>query len=446
MCSIRETFGQIERHLLQNRYACAGCLFRMQGETFSMGSLRILGSLVLIGVLTFVVPPPACRILAQQTSAQPTTVTRLVGSVVSVKGQSLTVKPDSGQPTTVTVADSARMLGTMPGARTIAGAKPIHLTDLAVGDRVLVAMHPAADGSGPTATLVIAMRGTDIAKEHQAEEADWQRRGVGGIVKSVDTAAGTVTITHVDTTVTIHATPKTVIRMYEPGSIKFSDTKVTTLDQIHPGDQLRARGDQSADGTKMQAEEIVAGSFRNIAGSVISTDAAANTLTVTDFKTKKPVVIHMNADSQLHKLDPTMAQAIATLLKASSSGHQARDGNAHVGEPAQASAPATTSAAAQPASGQVSTEASVGHHGGSVSQMLQRAPAIQLADLHHGDAVMIVATQVAPGSLTACTLLAGVEPILSASPSAGQNLFSASWSLGGQGGGGAGGGETSGQP
>ncbi len=67
--------------------------------------------------------------------------------------------------------------------------------------------------------------------------------------------------------------------------------------------------------------------------------------------------------------------------------------------------------------------------------MLQRTPIIQLADLHHGDAVMIVATQVAPGSLTACTLLAGVEPILDAS--AGQSLFSASWNLGGQGGGGA---------
>jgi hypothetical protein len=72
--------------------------------------------------------------------------------------------------------------------------------------------------------------------------------------------------------------------------------------------------------------------------------------------------------------------------------------------------------------------------------MLQRTPVIQLVNLHRGDAVMVVATQGAPGSLTACTLLAGVEPILSASPSAGQNLFSASWSLGGQSTGGAGGG------
>lgn len=402
-----------------------------------MDSLRFLGSLILIGGLTGIVPTSACSILAQQTSTQPATASHVVGSVVSVKGQSLTVKPDSGPPTTVTVADSARVLETTPGAKTVAGAKPIHLTDLAVGDRVLVAMHPAADGSGSNATLVIAMREADIAKEHQAEEADWQRRGIGGIVKSVDAAAGTVTISHLNTTVTMHATPKTVIRIYEPGSIKFTDTKVSTLDQIQPGDQLRARGDRSTDGGEMQADEIVAGNFLNLAGSVISSDPAANTLTVKDFKTKKPVVIHMNADSQLHKLDPKMAEAIAARLKASS-GHEAPGGHGRAGGAAHASPSATPSSTPQPAAGQVAAQAGEGRAGGNISQMLQRAPIILLPDLHRDDAVMIVATQGAPGSLTACTLLAGVEPILEAS--AGQSLFSASWSLGGQGGGGGGGG------
>jgi len=400
-----------------------------------MGSLRFLGSLVLIGGLTCLLPSPACSILAQQTSPQPATATHVVGSVVSVKGQSLTVKPDSGPPTTVTVADSARVLETTPGAKTVAGAKPIHLTDLAVGDRVLIAMHPAADGSGSSATLVVAMREADIAKEHQAEEADWQQRGVGGIVKSVDAAAGTVTIAHLNTAVTIHTTPKSVIRLYEPGSIKFSDTKVSTLDQIQPGDQLRARGDRAADNGEMQADEIVAGNFRNIAGSVISTDTAANTLTLKDFKTKKPVVIQMNADSQLHRLDAKVAQTIASRLQPSSD-HEARGGHDHAGAAAHASSSAAPSATPQPAAGHAAAQADEGRPGGNISQMLQRAPIILLPDLHRGDAVMIVATQGAPGSLTACTLLAGVEPILEAS--AGQSLFSASWSLGGQGGGGGG--------
>lgn len=429
-----------------------------------MGSLRFLWStvcstvcsIVLIGGLTSVLPPTACTLLAQQTGTQPAGVSRLVGSVVSIQGQSITIKPDSGPPATVTVADSARILETMPGAKTIAGATPIHLTDLAVGDRVLVAMRPAADGSAPTATTVIAMREADIAKEHQAEEADWQRRGIGGIVKTIDAASGTLTISRSTRTVTIHATPKTVVRRYDPGSIKFTDTKVATLDQIQPGDQLRARGDRNADGTEMQAEEIVAGSFRNIAGAVVSSDAAASTVTVTDFATKKPLVIHINGDSQMHKLPAMMAQAIAARFKPANSGHApggpgAGAHNARGRDATHAPSTATPSGATQPTptNGQQPPQPATaqGQHNGNISQMLQHTPAIQLADLHRGDAVMIVATQGTPGSLTVCTLLAGVEPILSASPSAGQNLFSASWSLGGQGGGaGGGGGDASGGP
>jgi Cu/Ag efflux protein CusF len=414
-----------------------------------MGPRKTVCMVVLLGGLSGALPPIASTISAQQTAAPQASASRLVGSVVSIKGQSITVKPDSGPPATVTVADTARILETAPGAKTIAGATPIHLTDLAVGDRVLIAIHPAPDGSGPTATTVIAMRQADIAKEHQAEEADWQRRGVGGIVKSVDPATGTVTIAHQARTLTIHTSPTTVVRRYEPGSIKFADTKVSTLDQIQPGDQLRARGDRNADGTEMQAEEIVAGSFRNIAGAIVSSDPAANTVTVTDRATKKPVVINVNADSQLHQLPAMMAQAIAARFKGGSagrdqnaSGHHARADDGTHPQP-----PAASSGTMQSANGRQSPgPAGAGRRNGDLSQMLQRAPVIQLSDLHPGDVVMIVATQGTPGSLTVCTLLAGVEPILNASPSAGQNLFSASWNLSGQGGGGESGGGGQGGP
>jgi hypothetical protein len=58
--------------------------------------------------------------------------------------------------------------------------------------------------------------------------------------------------------------------------------------------------------------------------------------------------------------------------------------------------------------------------------MLNRAPAIQLADLKKGDAVMVVSTD-GTTEVTAISLLAGVEPLLEA-PAA-QNLLS-NWSMG----------------
>ena len=65
-------------------------------------------------------------------------------------------------------------------------------------------------------------------------------------------------------------------------------------------------------------------------------------------------------------------------------------------------------------------------------RMLSRMPTVALADLHKGDAVMIVTTQGSaanPG--TAITLLSGVEPILQAAPSGSQAMMLTPWSLGG---------------
>ena len=69
--------------------------------------------------------------------------------------------------------------------------------------------------------------------------------------------------------------------------------------------------------------------------------------------------------------------------------------------------------------------------GGDLQQMLSRMPASSLADLHKGDAVMLVSTEGTNGNGTAIQLLSGVEPILQASPSAGQAMMLAPWSLGG---------------
>ena len=367
--------------------------------------------------------PAGAAQAASQTQAAPT---RIVGSVTAINGQSLTLQPDKGAPVTLTVSGAARILETQPGAKTLAGATPIQLSGVAVGDRILAAVHPSTDGSGLTATTLIAMKQSAIAEQQKAEEADWQRRGVGGLVKTVDTATGTLTIASGPRTLTIHATPQTVVRRYSPDSIKFSDAQPSTLAAIHPGDQLRARGNRSADGGEINADEIVAGTFRNIAATVLSVDPAANTVTVKDLATKKPVVIHITAESQMHKLPEQMAQALAVRLKRPS-------GQAGPQEHAETAPHATSHGAWQQPGGAGHSSAGAAGQSGDLSRMLERTPPVALPELHKGDAVMIVATEGTPGSATAVTLVAGVEPILTASPSASQSVFSASWDVGGGG-------------
>ena len=60
---------------------------------------------------------------------------------------------------------------------------------------------------------------------------------------------------------------------------------------------------------------------------------------------------------------------------------------------------------------------------------MSRMPTLSLADLHKGDALLIVATEgSATAGATAITMLSGVEPILQAAPSS-QAMMLTPWSL-----------------
>ena len=63
--------------------------------------------------------------------------------------------------------------------------------------------------------------------------------------------------------------------------------------------------------------------------------------------------------------------------------------------------------------------------------MIENMPAVKLEDLKPGDALIISSTEGAdPSQVTAITLVAGVEPILSAAPSSSQRAsVLGSWNL-----------------
>jgi len=113
----------------------------------------------------------------------------------------------------------------------------------------------------------------------------------------------------------VKTTEQTILRRYAPRSIKFDEAKPAPLTEIKAGDQLRARGQKNADGSEIAADEIVSGTFRSIAGILVSSDNATGTITVTDLATKQPVTLRITSDSQLRKLQPFVAQRIAMRLK-----------------------------------------------------------------------------------------------------------------------------------
>lgn len=348
-----------------------------------------------------------------ETQAQQGAVVRPVGTVKAISGKTITLTTDAGAEVTLQVQDDARLLRIAPGEKDLKNAAPLNLQDLQVGDRILVRGAYGADGKTVLAAFVIAMKQGDIATKQTHDREEWQRHGVGGLVRSIDAANGAVVIatnaTGAAKDVTVRISKQTVLRRYAADSVMFDEAKVAPIGEMKEGDQLRARGTRSADGTELTADEVVSGTFRNIAGTISAIDAGGGTITVMDLAAKKPVTIKISKDTQLRKLAPPVAQMIAARLKGEApEGGAAGSGANGAGQ--RPSAGAQGSGFSGPGQGRLG-----GARGGDFQQMLARMPAVTLGDLQKGDAVMIVTTEGTPEhGATAITLLAGVEPILQA--------------------------------
>jgi hypothetical protein len=387
-------------------------------------------------------------------------VAKAVGTIKSIQADSITVAAESGGEGDIIakLIGSTKILRVPPGEKDLKNATALQPQDLQIGDRVLVRGQASTDGDRHTivALAVIVMKQADVAAKQQHDRDDWQKRGVGGLVTNVDTAAGTITISSsaigANLSIAVHITKDTILRRYASGSVKFDDAKAAPVDQIKAGDQLRARGARKADGNEVSAEEVVSGAFRNIAGTIKAIDAASNTMTVQDAITKSAVVVKVSSDSQMKKLPAEMAQRIAMRLKGAAGGgngdQPGGNGQSHRQSNRQSYGQSMKDQGGAPGAGRARTSQSAesqaasgpgGGQGGNgppdLQRMLSRLPNSTLADLQTGDAVMIVSTEgTDSGVVTAITLLAGVDAILTASPNQSASTLLSPWSLNASGG------------
>ena len=369
---------------------------------------------------------------------------RKLGTVKSVNGNTITLQADAGPDFSALVQDSTRILRIPPGQTDLKNAVPIKLQEVQVGDRMLVRGKAGDVPDSIAALQIMVMTKSDVAQKQQQDLQDWQKRGVGGMVSAVDPAAGSVTVAVTPaSSFEIKMSKATSFLRYAPNSVRFSDAQRGTFDQIKVGDQLRARGSRSADGKEVSAEEVISGTFRNIAGTVTATDAANNTVTVKDILAKKTVVVKLSPESQMRKLPPQLAQRIAFVLKAPAGAQGPSSGTTSAGSTGSSNAPGSNG-------GPGGQGSNVGPGGGAgpglgqgrsgppdFQQMINRLPALTLADLQKDEAVMIVSTAgVGNSEVTAITLLSGVEPILTASPNgASAAALLSGWNLSAPGGG-----------
>src|SRR5215467_6927527 len=321
---------------------------------------------------------------------------RAVGSIEAIQGNAITLKPDTGAEVNVLVPDGTTIVRVAPGQTDLKGATPLRRQDLQLGDRILVRGATVNDGHSVTAFAVVVMKQQDVEAKQQADRDDWQKRGVDKLVRSIDPEAGTITLTtsprpNGGNSILIHTSAGTLLRRYAPDSAKFDNAKACKLIDIKPGDQVRARGTRSPDGNEITAEEVVAGAFRNIAGTIASVDAAAGTIAITDLATKKPVTVKVTTESEMRKLPPDVAQRIAGRMK-------------------------------KPGPGPSPTE--------DFQRSLAAIPPAAVAGFQKGDAIILISTEgTVTGEVTAITMVGGVEPMLTA-PGGTKVITLSPWSIG----------------
>src|ERR1017187_4643708 len=197
---------------------------------------------VVVCVALFAASQPAAA--AQKEGTQPTGTpksrVRVVGTINSITGNTITVTTDTGTEVSVIIQPSTRLVRSVPGQTDLKSASPIQMQDLQVGDRLLTGGTAADDGKSVLATTAIVMKKADIAEKQQQDREEWQKHGVAGVVKAVEAGTGTIKIPTGTTQakdITIHVSKNTTILRYAPGSVKFDDAKPGTLDQLKTGDR-----------------------------------------------------------------------------------------------------------------------------------------------------------------------------------------------------------------
>ena len=337
--------------------------------------------------------------------------------VIDSPARQMIIKTDAGTLVTVALGDKTVYMRLAPGEKTLTNAAKIAFTDVGEGDRVWARGKVADDHKSVPATALIVMNKVDIAKKQEQERAEWKKRGVLGIITAVKPETKEITISSRSMagqqSIIIPVSDKVEVRRYAPDSIKFADAKLATFGELKVGDQIRALGDRSVDGTAFTAEKVVTGSFRMVSGVVTAIDAATGEVKINDVQTKQPLTIVVKQDAVLRKFPP-MGEMGGMMM--------GRGGPGANGAPAGQN-PSTGQAGNRPQTGGGAQGGPGGGGGGgmrmgggggmNIQDLIERLPIIAIADVKVGDTIIVSSTKGAdPARLTAISLISGADTLL----------------------------------
>ncbi len=332
---------------------------------------------------------------------------RVVGVVTSVdKGTNqIAVKADTGEARAILVSSSSSLLRLPPGEASAEKAVKITLDEIAAGDRVFARGATIGDGKTLEARQVVVTNAVAApVAQAQPERDDARQRAMVGRIATIDAQKKEITLQprgrENATPPTIVLTDGTRVFRYAPDSLDINHASRSSLAQMRVGDQLRALGERSTDGTRFAATEIIAGSMARTVGQVVAVDPAKNELTI---KTNQgqTIIVTIGARSSLRRVTPEVAASFA-----------ARPGRAGRGQAGQEGRPRERRERPAGANGEArrTGEGRPGRGGRGFQETLERLPAITLGELKKGDSVFVSGSEGTDASRVTAIMLITGEP------------------------------------
>lgn len=388
--------------------------------------LLLTGMLILSILLSFALARDEGSSL--QAADPAITATRVLGEVsqIDAAGKQIIVRTEAGNVVTVKLDEKTEFLRVPPGETSQEKAVKLTFAEIVVGDKVYVRGRMSEDRKSVPAQRLIVMVKADIDKRHEREQAEWRKRGISGRITALNSQAKEITIQastrEGPKPVAIRLADGIKFRRYAADSVKFSDAKPSSFDELKVGDQVRALGDKSEDGAKFTAEQIVSGFFKTVGGTVKAVSTEANEIKIEMLGSNKPLTIAVNRDSMLRKIPPQVAMMLAMRSQGMTPGVQSQQaGGAPSSPPAGAPRPTPQGGASGgPPAGKILTQGggpSAGgmqmQGGGDLQDIIERMPPLTLAEIKPGDVIAVSSAVGAdPSRLTAITLVTGVDVVL----------------------------------
>lgn len=376
---------------------------------------------ILLGVFLFLIGLSGSGAAQTATPAPAVKYNSVTGEVVSMSGGQMVFKTKDGAAIEAALTGKTeykRLAADNPNSKTATASA---LTDIKVGDNVVVVGMLSADKKTIPAVRVYLMSKTDVAQKQAKEREEWRARGITGQVAAINQQTKEITLSirggfAAERKTVLTAKDGAAFFHYAPDSVDYSEAKVSSFDQIKVGDIVRALGDKSEDGATFKAEKFLTGSFQTVGGTITKIDADKGEITINNIQTKKDVIVAVGKNSILKQFPAEDAQRMAQFqaMQAGGAAAGAPQGGGMVRPPR----PAGQDGGQQPqGNGQNPNRGGGGMRGagGGIDEMLDRFPTITIAGLKVGDMIAVSSTKSASVErINAIKLVAGVEPFLKA--------------------------------